>query len=135
MNLPFPGQRESYCEGRDDLFYLEGAMILVVQLPEGSARFDVAPVAHHQVSNLVFRRLGALGIRVAVHSFVCRFQPFGRCLVYRMHPEGLELAGGVQGSQSGSVEGHGMESVVSIEHRHPIAHGNRIVVGKLCHRE
>jgi len=59
-------------------------MILVVQLLGGSARFDVAPVAYHQVSNLVFRRLGALGICVAAHSFVCRFQPFGGCLVYCM---------------------------------------------------
>jgi len=98
VNLPFLGQRESNCEGRDDLFHLEGAMILVVQLPGGSARLDVAPVAHHQVSDLVFRGLGVLGIRVAAHSFVCRFQPIGGCLVYRVHPVGIELAGGVQGS-------------------------------------
>jgi len=134
VNLPFPRQHESYCEGRGDLFHLEGAMILVVQLPGGSARFYVAPVEHHQASDLVFRRLGALGIRVAVHSFVCRFQPFGECFVYCMHPVGVVLAGGVQGSRSGRVGGHGMESVVSIERRRPIAHGNRIVVGKLCHR-
>jgi len=135
VNLPFPGQRESYCEGQDDLFHLEGAMILVVQLPGGSARFDVAPVEHHQVSDLVFRRLGTLGICVAAHSFVCYIQPFGGCLVYCMRPVGVELAGGVQGSRSSWIRGHGMESAVSIERRHPIAHGNRIVVGKLLHRE
>jgi len=93
--LPFPVQRESDCQGRDDHLHLEGAMILVVQLLRGSAHFDVAPVEHHQVPDLVFRGLGAMGIRVAAHSFVCRFQPFGGRLVYRVHPVGIELAGGV----------------------------------------
>jgi len=98
VNLPFLGQRESNCKGRDDLFYLEGAMVLVVQLPEGSVRLDLAPIEHHQVSNLVFRGLGVLGICVAAHSSVCRFQLFSGRLVYCLHPAGVELAGGVQGS-------------------------------------
>ena len=135
VNLLFLRQRKSNCEGRDDLFHLEGAMILVIQLPGGAARLDVAPVEHYQVSDLVFRGLGALGVRVAVHSFVCRYQSFGGCLVYRIHLVGVNLADGVQGSQGGWVGGHRMESVVSVEQRHPIAHGNRIVVGKLRHRE
>jgi len=124
VNLPFPGQCELNCKGRDDLYHLEGAMILVVQLPGGSARLDVAPVEYHQVSDLVFRGLSTQEIRVAAHSFVHCFQPFGGCLVYCMHPVGIELAGGVQGSQGGWVGGHGMESIVSVERRHPIAHGN-----------
>jgi len=52
-------------------------MILVVQLPGGSTRLDVAPVEHYQVPDLILRGLGALGIRVAAHSFMCCFQPFG----------------------------------------------------------
>jgi len=135
VNLPFPGQCKSNCKGRDDFFHLEGAMILVVQLPGGSARLDVMPIEHHQFSDLVFRGLGALGIHLAAHSFVCHFQPFAGRLLYRVHPVGVEFAGGVQGSRSGRVGGHRMESVVSVERRHPISHGNRIVVGKLRHRE
>ena len=77
VNPPFPRKRESNGKGRDDLFHLEGPVIPGVQLPGGSARFDVAPVQHHQVSNLVFRGLGALGICVVAHSFVCCFQLFG----------------------------------------------------------
>ena len=71
VDLPFPGQCKSNCQGRDDFFHLEGAMILVVQLPGGSTRLDVAPVEHYQVPDLILRGLGALGIRVAAHSFVC----------------------------------------------------------------
>jgi len=135
VNLPFPGQCKSNCEGQDDLFHLEGAMILVVQLPGGSAHLDVASVEYHQVPDLVLLGLGALGISVAVHSFVCCLQPFGGYLVYHVYPVGVELAGGVQGSRGGWVRGHGMESVVSVERRRPIAHGDRIVVGKLQHQE
>ena len=124
VDLPFPGQCESDCEGRDDFFHLEGAMILVVQLSGGSARLDIASVEHHQVPDLVFRGFGALGVRVAAHSFVCHLQSFGGRLVYRVHPVGVELAGGVQGSRGGWVGRHGMESVVSVKRRHPIAHGD-----------
>jgi len=105
VNLPFPGQRESNCEGQDNVFHLEGAMIFVVQLPGGSAHLDIAPVEHHQVLDLVFRWLGAPGVRVAAHSFVCRFQPFGGSLVYHMHPVGIKFAGGVQGPRGGRVGG------------------------------
>jgi len=135
LNLPFSGQRESNCEGQDDFFHLEGAMVLVVQLLGGSTRLDVTSIEHYQVPDLVLPGLGSLGIHVAVHSFVHRFQPFSGRPVYRMHPVGIELAGGVQGSRGGWVGGHGIESVVGVERGHPIAHGNRIVVGKRCHRE
>jgi len=124
VNLPFPGQCKSNYKGQDDFFHLEGAMILVVQLLGGSARLDVAPVEYHQVSDLGFRWLSTLGIRVAANLFVCRFQLFGGPFVFRVHPVGVELAGGVQGSWGGWVGGHGTESVVSVERRHPIAHGN-----------
>ena len=98
VDLPFLGKCESNHEERDDLFHLERAMNLVVQLPGGSARFEVAPIEHHQVSNLVLRTLGVLGVRIAAHSFECRFQLFGGRLVYRLHPVGVEFASGVQGS-------------------------------------
>jgi len=73
VDLPFPGEGESDSKGRDDSFHLKGAMVLVVQLPRGSARFDVASVEHHQVSDLVLQDLSALGVRVVTHSFVCCF--------------------------------------------------------------
>jgi len=118
VNFPLLGKCESNGEGGDDLFHLEGAMILVVQLPGGSARFDVAPVEHYQVPDLVLRGLGMLGVRVAAHSFVRCFQSFGGCLVYCVHPVGVGLADWVQGSQGSQVRGHRMEAVVGKERRH-----------------
>ena len=97
-------------------------MILVVQLPGGSAYFDVAPVEHHQVPDLVLGRLDSLGVCVAAHSFVRWFQPFRERLVHRMHPVGVELAGWVQGPRGGWVGGHLVEAVVGVERRHSIAH-------------
>jgi len=110
-------------------------MILVVQHPGGSARFDVGPIEHYQVPGLVLRVLCSLGIRVVAYSFVHCFQSFGGRLVYRVHPMGIKFAGGVQGSRGSWVGGHGMKSVVGVEGRHPISHGDRIVVGKLRHWE
>jgi len=47
--FPFPREREADGERGNDLLDLEGAMIFVVQLFRGSARFDVAATKHYQV--------------------------------------------------------------------------------------
>jgi len=73
VDHPFPRQGEPNSKGQDNLFYLEGTMILVVQLLEGSARFDIASVEHHQVPNLVLRGLDSLGVRITAYLFVSRF--------------------------------------------------------------
>jgi len=39
-------------------------MILVVQLPGWTVRFDVAPVEHYQVPNLILQRLAVLEVRI-----------------------------------------------------------------------
>jgi len=52
-----------------------------------------------------------------------------------MHPVGVELAGWIQGSLGGRVGGYRMEAIVGVEWRYSIAHGDRVVVGELCHRE
>ena len=53
VDLPLSRECESDREWRNDFFELEGDMILVVQLPRRSARLDVAPTKHYQVSYLI----------------------------------------------------------------------------------
>jgi len=86
MDLSFSGKRETDGQWGDDFLDLEGTMILVIQLLRGVARFDVAPIEHHQVSYLVCRGFLSRRIGVPAHSLLFIFQPFPGLFVHGLHP-------------------------------------------------
>ena len=72
-------------------------MIFVVQLPRGTARFDVVAVEHYQVSYLVCGGFLSCQIGVPAHLLLCFFQPLPGLLVHGVHPVSVYLAGWVKG--------------------------------------
>ena len=133
VDFPFPGQREADGQGRNDFLDLEGAMILVVQLPRGAARFDVAPVEHYQVSYLVSRGFLSCRIGVSAHSLLCIFQSLPGLVVHGVHPVSLDLARWVDGFHCQGVHGRRGEAIVSVKRGHTITRGDRVIVGELGH--
>jgi len=96
VDLPFPGQHEADGYWGDDFLDLEGTVILVVQFLRVAARFDVAPIEHHQVSYLVCRGFLSRWVGLSAHSLLCVFQPFPGFVVHGVHPVGIDLARWVQ---------------------------------------
>jgi len=109
-------------------------MILVVQFPQWAARFDVAAVEHYQVSYLVCSGLFSCRIGVPAHLLLCFLQPFQGLVVHGVHPVGVDLACWVEGFRCRRVHGCWVEAVVSVEWRHTVTRGGRVVVGELGHR-
>jgi len=133
VDLPIPRQREADSEWGDDFLNLEGTMILVVQLPQGAAGFNIPSAEHHQVSYLVCRGFLTVRVGVLAHSLLCGFQPLAGLVMHGVHPMRIDCAGRVERSSGSRVHGNRVESVVGVERGHPVADGDRIVVTKLGH--
>jgi len=128
--LPFPSEREAGGEGRDEFFDLEGTMILVVHLPRGATRLDIASVEHDQVPHLVGGGLLSTGVCIPPHPLLCRLETPSGLVVHSVHPVRIDLAGGVENIDHRGVRGVGVESVIGLERRKTRTGGDRVVVGE-----
>ena len=133
VDLLFLRESEPNGERYDDFLSLEGAMILVVQLPGRTAGLDVPSVKDNQVADLVFGGLLSIRIRVLAHSLLCCLQTLTGFLVHSVHPVHIDLTGGVQRIFCGWVGSRRVESVVGVEWRKSSSGSYRIVVCELCH--
>jgi len=129
--LPFPWERKTSRERRDEFFDLEGPMIFVVHLPRRATRLDIASVEHNQVPYLVCGGLLAIGVCVPAHPLRCRLETLSGLVVHGVHPVRVDLAGGVEDIDRSRVRGVGVESVIGVERRQARTGGNRVVAGEL----
>jgi len=132
--LPFPWERETSGERRDEFFDLEGAMIFVVHLPRGATCLDIASVEHNQVPHLVCGGLLLTGVCVPAHLLLCRLETLSGLVVHGVHPVRIDLAGGVEDINRSRVRGVGIESVIGVERRQARTGGNQVVADELGYR-
>jgi len=122
VNFPLSEKCEIYHKWGDDFLNLEGAMILVVQLLRWSVSFDFVSAEYNQVSYLVYQRFLSGWICVSVYSFFCYFQTFPRLVMYGVYPIYIDPAGEVQWFSGRWVDGHRVESIISVEREHSISY-------------
>ena len=115
--LPFPWERETSGERRDEFFDLEGTMIFVVHFPRGATHLDIASIEHDQVPYLVYGGLLATGVYVLAHPLLCRLETPSGLIVHGVHPVRIDLAGRVERIFHCRVGSRGVESVVGVKRR------------------
>jgi len=70
---------------------------------------------------------------VSIYSLLRFFQPFLGFVVHCVHPVDVNSVGWVEGFRWSRTHSYWVEAIVSVEQRHTITRGGRVIVGELSY--